>query len=107
MQYAMKLIEHEVRGSPVQQRASDGYISATAMCRIAGKLWADYARLSASKAFFFGCRDRYGNPHIGVDQEYKGRRPAAAGDMGASASSHPSCAMAVSRVLPSGEQVGF
>lgn len=51
MQYAMKLIEHEVQGSPVQQRATDGYINATAMCRIAGRRWPDYWRLETSKAF--------------------------------------------------------
>lgn len=35
----------------MQQRASDGYINATAMCRIAGKRWTDYNRNDTTKAF--------------------------------------------------------
>lgn len=48
---ALKLIEHEVQGIPIPQRASDGFISATAMCRAAGKRWSDYWRLPTSKEF--------------------------------------------------------
>lgn len=51
MQYAMKLIEHEVQGNSIHQRSSDGYINATAMCRAAGKRWPDYWRLPAAKEF--------------------------------------------------------
>jgi hypothetical protein len=42
---------HELDAMPVGQRATDGYINATAMCQAAGKEWADYRRLQATEAF--------------------------------------------------------
>ena len=36
-QYSLSLITHQVQNSIVEQRASDGYINATAMCKAAGK----------------------------------------------------------------------
>ena len=37
-QYNLPLIQHKVDdGSIIQQRASDGYINATALCKAAGK----------------------------------------------------------------------
>lgn len=51
MQYQMALVEHPIQGASVGQRASDGYINATAMCRAAGKRWSDYWRLPAAKEF--------------------------------------------------------
>lgn len=43
-QYSLTLevIEHKVEQSIVQQRKSDGYINATALCKAAGKLWHQY-----------------------------------------------------------------
>lgn len=41
-QYSLVLIQHEANGSVIEQRASDGYINATALCKAAGKLFKDY-----------------------------------------------------------------
>lgn len=50
-QYSLTLISHKVQDSIIEQRSEDGYINATAMCKAAGKLMADYNRLSTTKAF--------------------------------------------------------
>ena len=50
-QLSLALISHKVQDSVIEQRAEDGYINATAMCKAAGKLMADYNRLSTTKAF--------------------------------------------------------
>lgn len=51
-QYSFDLIEHNLGASIIQQRTKDGYINATELCKVAGKLWADYARNATSKAYF-------------------------------------------------------
>jgi hypothetical protein len=50
-QYSLSLISHTVDKSVIEQRASDGYINATAMCKAAGKQMNDYTRLDTTKAF--------------------------------------------------------
>lgn len=50
-QYSLSLIAHQVQNSVVEQRAADGYINATAMCKATGKLMADYTRLKSTKEF--------------------------------------------------------
>jgi hypothetical protein len=50
-QYSLQLISHKVQDSIIEQRAEDGYINATAMCKAAGKLMGDYTRLSSTKEF--------------------------------------------------------
>jgi hypothetical protein len=50
-QYSLSLITHQVQNSIVEQRATDGYINATAMCKATGKLMADYTRLKSTKEF--------------------------------------------------------
>ena len=50
-QLSLALISHKVQDSVIEQRAEDGYINATAMCKAAGKLMADYNRLATTKAF--------------------------------------------------------
>lgn len=62
MQLAMILIEHEIQGSPVQQRKSDGFINATAMCRIAGKQFKHYNSNSNTKAFLNALESEVGIP---------------------------------------------
>ena len=47
----LPLIYHEIEDESVEQRAVDGYINATAMCKAAGKRWPDYQRLSATREF--------------------------------------------------------
>ncbi|SFC10746.1 KilA-N domain-containing protein [Salipiger profundus] len=75
MQYAMKLIEHEVQGSPVQQRASDGYINATAMCRVAGKMWFDYRRQKSTEGFLVALAAEAGIPASDLVHSVKGGEP--------------------------------
>lgn len=41
-QYSLTLIQHEVNDSVISQRASDGYINATALCKAANKVFKDY-----------------------------------------------------------------
>ncbi len=50
-QYALDLIPHAVNGSIIDQRAKDGYINATALCKAAGKEWAHYASNKNTKEF--------------------------------------------------------
>lgn len=50
-QFSLVLIERDHEGGVINQRSSDGYIDATAMCRSANKRWFDYSRQESSKLF--------------------------------------------------------
>lgn len=50
-QYQLSLRPHSYRGSLIQQRVSDGYINATAMCRAVGREWSAYRRTDATDKF--------------------------------------------------------
>jgi hypothetical protein len=50
-QLALALIPHESDGSIIDQRAADGYINATALCKASNKNWSDYRRNSNTVAF--------------------------------------------------------
>lgn len=50
-QLPLQSIKHEVNNSVIEQRARDGYINATELCRAAGKKFNDYARLEGTRAF--------------------------------------------------------
>lgn len=50
-QYQLSLVPHTYQGSLIQQRALDGYINATAMCRAAGKEWSNYRKSEATGLF--------------------------------------------------------
>lgn len=45
------LIPRQTDGGIINQRATDGYVNATAICRLAGKQFADYHRLKTTKEF--------------------------------------------------------
>lgn len=47
----LMLVPHSYQGSLIQQRASDGFINATAMCKAAGKEWSGYRRLDSTTEF--------------------------------------------------------
>lgn len=51
IQLELALIHHEVDNTLILQRAVDGYVNATAMCKAVGKNFADYRRLGATEAF--------------------------------------------------------
>ncbi|MEW8105035.1 MAG: KilA-N domain-containing protein [Candidatus Thiodiazotropha endolucinida] len=50
-QLSFTLIEHQTDHEVIPQRARDGYINATALCKVEGKLFADYHRLSTTQGF--------------------------------------------------------
>lgn len=50
-QYSLVLIQHEVSNSIVEQRQSDGYINATALCHAANKKWHGYVRIESTGHF--------------------------------------------------------
>ena len=52
MQLPLALIPHQVENSLIHQRAIDGYVNATAMCKAVGKLFNDYSRLKITQEFF-------------------------------------------------------
>lgn len=61
-QFSLSLISHQVQNSIVEQRAGDGYINATAMCKAAGKMMADYTRLKTTKEFLAALEADMGIP---------------------------------------------
>lgn len=50
-QFNLELIPHRVQNAIVDQRASDGYINATALCSAAGKHWHNYIREETNGSF--------------------------------------------------------
>ena len=66
------LVSHHIQGSLVPQRVSDGYVDATAMCKAAGKLYADYYRLSSTKSFLNELSTDMGIPISALIQTLKG-----------------------------------
>lgn len=50
-QLLIAVIDREVDGNTIPQRAADGYVNATAICKASGKNFADYRRLATTEAF--------------------------------------------------------
>ena len=50
-QYELPMIPHAIDESSINQRAIDGYINATEMCKAAGKRFNNYSQLSTSKDY--------------------------------------------------------
>ncbi len=46
-----ELIQHHYLGNLIEQRAGDGYVNATAMCKAHGKKFSHYSENAATKAF--------------------------------------------------------
>jgi hypothetical protein len=74
-QYELALIPHAYKGEVIQQRQANGYINATAMCKAAGKAWADYYRLNSTKAFLAELSAEVGKPISELVQVIKGGDP--------------------------------
>ena len=66
------LIEHTADGEVIAQRPMDGYIHATALCKKAGKLFADYNRLSSTQAFLKALSTDMEIPTSVLIQSFKG-----------------------------------
>lgn len=62
-------------GATVQQRESDGYFNATAMCQANKKLWADFWRLSSTKSFTAELSSVMGIPITELAQVVQGGSP--------------------------------
>ena len=75
MQLSLELIPHKVGHEIIQQRAKDGYINATAMCKAAGKLWADYRRLKITGEFCVALSSDMGIPITELIQSFTGGNP--------------------------------
>lgn len=71
-QLQLALIPHEAEGEIINQRASDGYINATAMCRAVGKQFNDYARLQTTIAFLKELSLETGIPVSSLVQSFRG-----------------------------------
>jgi hypothetical protein len=65
VQLELALISHEIENTLIHQRAVDGYVNATAMCKAVGKNFADYRRLAGTEAFL---RELGGSMGIPIDQ---------------------------------------
>lgn len=74
-QYSLSLISHQVQNSIVEQRASDGYINATAMSKAAGKKIANYSENDSTKQFLQALSADIGIPISELVQTIKGGEP--------------------------------
>lgn len=74
-QYELPLIPHKAGGEIINQRAKDGYINATTMCKAAGKNWADYNRIGPTKAFLDELSADMGLPITELIQSFSGGIP--------------------------------
>ncbi|TWU66466.1 KilA-N domain-containing protein [Crateriforma conspicua] len=61
-QVELGLIKHEVASGVIPQRASDGYVNATEMCRACGKQFSDYYRNKSTEAFLDAMANETGIP---------------------------------------------
>lgn len=74
-QYSLDLIPHKVESSVVQQRAKDGYINATAMCKACGKEFKHYNENQTTKAFIKALETEVGIPTSELIQVLRGGNP--------------------------------
>ena len=72
VKWEMPLIRHEVKDSVIDQRATDGYVNATAMCRVAGKQFHDYSRTKPTKEFLRVLEAETGRPLSALIQQFRG-----------------------------------
>ncbi|HEX8583844.1 MAG TPA: KilA-N domain-containing protein [Allosphingosinicella sp.] len=56
------LVPHSYQGAVIQQRLNDGYINATAMCKAAGKEWANYNQNASTREFLAALERSLGIP---------------------------------------------
>lgn len=69
------LVLHQFNDTPIRQRAKDGYLDATAMCRATEKLFNDYARLQSTKDFLIALESDTGIPVTEQIQSVRGGSP--------------------------------
>lgn len=74
IQRDFEFISHEISHAIIHQRAVDGFVNATAMCRVSGKLFADYGRLGSTKEFLTELSSVTGIPITGLVVKIQGGR---------------------------------
>ncbi|KAA3504379.1 KilA-N domain-containing protein [Rhizobium rhizogenes] len=74
-QISLPLVQYEIEHEVIHQRVRDGYVNATAMCKAAGKAFADYGRLSSTKAFMDELSSEMGIPITELIQSVRGGDP--------------------------------
>lgn len=75
VQLPLPLVQYEFEKEVIYQRVKDGYVNATAMCKAAGKNFADYNRLSSTKAFIDELSSDMGFPITELVQSIQGGNP--------------------------------
>lgn len=75
LQLQAGFIDRLVDADVVPQRVTDGYVNATAMCKAAGKLMADYIRLTSTQGFLQELSSDMGIPISSLVQVIKGGQP--------------------------------
>lgn len=71
-QMKLDLIPHQVNDQVIDQRASDGYINATALCKAAGKQWGHYWESNNTKEFMAELESDIGIPISVLVQSTRG-----------------------------------
>lgn len=74
-QQELILIDREINANVVEQRATDGYINATALCSVSGKKLNDYTRLATTKEFLRALNSETGIPATELIQVIRGGKP--------------------------------
>jgi hypothetical protein len=72
IQGELPLIEHDHHGRLIRQRAKDGYINATAMCKAAERRWSHYAENASTKSFVKVLASKTGIPASTLIQSLTG-----------------------------------
>jgi len=78
-QIALPLVQYEFAQEIIHQRVKDGYVDATAMCKAAAKLWADYNRLATTGLYLQALSADMGIPISELVQSIRGGSPALQG----------------------------
>jgi KilA-N domain len=71
-QGVLPFIEHTVESVSINQRAHDGYVNATALCKASGKQFNDYTRLASTQEFLIELNAETGIPVSALIQTLKG-----------------------------------
>lgn len=58
----LELLDHKYGSSVIRQRASDGYVNATAMCQAMGKNWFHYRELEGTRKYISALQASSGIP---------------------------------------------
>ena len=87
-QAELALIPHKVENRIVQQRAVDGYINATAMCKVAGRPWNRYWDTQRTQRFIQALSVDTGIPAIQPDRAVQGPTRSPSGNLGSPPGRH-------------------